>query len=171
MNYATTYDASIQRHCAKRLPIWNWLRVKAQLIAESDLDPNAFSPRGAEGIAQFLPDTFADMRKLLGYPDDTTPFMADPAIDCCCAYMAHLYGQWRSHRTELDRWRLALASYNAGLGNLLEAQARSGGQIGFEGIMAYLPAVTGHDNYMQTREYVSRIERILTELLAVEATV
>jgi soluble lytic murein transglycosylase-like protein len=169
MTFTDRYDAAIQRHCAKRMPLWDWRRIKAQLIAESGLDPNAVSGADAQGIAQFLPDTFKQVRETLGYPADATPFMADVAIDCCCAYMAGLYGQWRAHRTERDRWCLALASYNAGLGNLLKAQAASGGLTDFTGIMSYLPGVTG-DKAIETRDYINRIERTLAQLQAAEGS-
>jgi soluble lytic murein transglycosylase-like protein len=42
--------------------------LAAQIKAESDWNPNAVSPDGAEGIAQFLPNTFA----VYGRDDDDT---------------------------------------------------------------------------------------------------
>jgi murein DD-endopeptidase MepM/ murein hydrolase activator NlpD len=75
------------------------------LWAESQYDPNALSPAGAQGIAQFMPDTAR------GYGIDP----ADPAqaIPAAATYLGDAYRQYGS-------WELALASYNAGHGAVQE---------------------------------------------------
>jgi soluble lytic murein transglycosylase-like protein len=76
--------------------------LAAQLYAESNFNPFAQSPAGAQGIAQFMPGTAAAM----GLDD---PFAPGPAIDA----QAHLM------RDLLRRFAtvpLALAAYNAGPG-------------------------------------------------------
>jgi hypothetical protein len=80
--------------------------LAAQLYAESNFNPFAQSPAGAQGIAQFMPGT-ADA---LGLDD---PFDAEQAIDA----QAHLM------RDLLRRFAtvpLALAAYNAGPGAVAE---------------------------------------------------
>lgn len=74
--------------------------LAAQLMAESGFDPNAVSPAGALGIAQFIPSTAA----AYGLRD---PFDANAAIQAQARLMAANLKQFGS--TEL-----ALAAYNAG---------------------------------------------------------
>jgi len=74
--------------------------LAAQLMAESNFNPYAVSPAGAQGIAQFMPATAA----AYGLSD---PFDAAAAIDAQAHLMAELLGQF-------DSVPLALAAYNAG---------------------------------------------------------
>jgi hypothetical protein len=76
--------------------------LAAQLYAESNFNPFARSPAGAEGIAQFMPGTAA----ALGLLD---PFDPDAAIDAQAHLMRDLLGRFGSVP-------LALAAYNAGPG-------------------------------------------------------
>jgi len=76
--------------------------LAAQLLAESNFNPNAVSPAGAQGIAQFMPGTAASY----GLKD---PFDAEQAIDAQAHLMSDLLRQFRSIP-------LALAAYNAGPG-------------------------------------------------------
>jgi hypothetical protein len=76
--------------------------LAAQLYAESGFNPFARSPAGAEGIAQFMPGTAAEM----GLAD---PFEPDAAIDAQAHLMRDLLGRFGSVP-------LALAAYNAGPG-------------------------------------------------------
>lgn len=74
----------------------------AQLLAESNFDPFAVSPAGAQGIAQFMPSTAASY----GLAD---PFDPVAAIEAQAHLMADLIRQ-------LGSPELALAGYNAGPG-------------------------------------------------------
>jgi soluble lytic murein transglycosylase-like protein len=74
--------------------------LAAQLMAESNFDPFASSPAGAQGIAQFIPSTAA----AYGLRD---PFDPDEAIDAQAHLMSDLIRQFGSPQ-------LALAAYNAG---------------------------------------------------------
>lgn len=76
--------------------------LAAQLMAESNFDPFASSPAGAQGIAQFIPSTAA----AYGLDD---PFDAPAAIDAEAHLMSDLLRQFGSPQ-------LALAAYNAGPG-------------------------------------------------------
>jgi Transglycosylase SLT domain/D-alanyl-D-alanine carboxypeptidase len=76
--------------------------LAAQLYAESNFNPFARSPAGAEGIAQFMPGTAEAMG--LG-----NPFDAAAAIDAQAHLMRDLLGRFGSVP-------LALAAYNAGPG-------------------------------------------------------
>jgi Transglycosylase SLT domain/D-alanyl-D-alanine carboxypeptidase/Putative Flp pilus-assembly TadE/G-like len=74
--------------------------LAAQLMAESNFNPYATSPAGAQGIAQFIPGTAA----AYGLDD---PFDPDEAIDAQAHLMHDLLAQ-------LGSPQLALAAYNAG---------------------------------------------------------
>jgi transglycosylase-like protein with SLT domain/D-alanyl-D-alanine carboxypeptidase-like protein/putative Flp pilus-assembly TadE/G-like protein len=74
--------------------------LAAQLMAESNFDPFAGSPAGAQGIAQFIPSTAA----AYGLRD---PFDPVEAIDAQAHLMSDLIHQFGSPQ-------LALAAYNAG---------------------------------------------------------
>jgi len=115
---------------------------KAQLYQESRLDPKAISPAGAKGLAQIMPGTWEDLKDRLKL-GTATPFEADKAIKAGAYYMADMYAEWSSPRPEQDRWDLARASYNAGLGSLLQAQKKCGMETRYCRIMACLPQVTG----------------------------
>jgi hypothetical protein len=74
--------------------------LAAQLMAESNFNPYAQSPAGAQGIAQFIPSTAA----AYGLHD---PFDPEAAIDAQAHLMHDLLAQFGSPQ-------LALAAYNAG---------------------------------------------------------
>ena len=76
--------------------------LAAQLMAESGFDPNAGSPAGAQGIAQFMPGTAAAYGL-------ANPFDPVAAIDAQAHLMSDLLRQFGSPE-------LALAAYNAGPG-------------------------------------------------------
>nr|WP_235633311.1 lytic transglycosylase domain-containing protein [Aquibium oceanicum] len=77
----------------------------ARLIwKESRFDPNAVSPAGAEGIAQFMPGT----AQLRGLADS---FDVEQAIPASAAYLGEL-------KTGLGNLGLAAAAYNAGEGRV-----------------------------------------------------
>ncbi len=137
------------------MPGVDWRLWKAQLYQESLLDPDAVSPAGAMGVAQFMPGTWRDVSRALGY-DGITPFMAEPAIMAGAYYMGNLRRQWSAPRPEADRHSLAMASYNAGLGNILRAQRACTGQPLYSEIIPCLPQITGHHS-RETRTYVQRI--------------
>ena len=74
--------------------------MAGQLMAESGFDPNAGSPAGAQGIAQFMPGTAASYGL-------TDPYDPVAAIDAEAHLMHDLLQQFGSPE-------LALAAYNAG---------------------------------------------------------
>jgi hypothetical protein len=76
--------------------------LAAQLMTESNFNPYAVSPAGAQGIAQFMPATAA----AYGLRD---PFQASAAIDAQAHLMSDLVGRFGS-------LPLALAAYSAGSG-------------------------------------------------------
>lgn len=94
----TRFRASLLRAAAH----WNVSAalLAAQLMAESNFNPYAGSPAGAQGIAQFMPSTAA----AYGLKN---PFDPDEAIEAQAHLMSDLIHQFGSPQ-------LALAAYNAG---------------------------------------------------------
>ncbi len=78
--------------------------LAAQLMAESNFNPYASSPAGAQGIAQFIPSTAA----AYGLED---PFDPVAAIEAQAHLMSDLMRRFGSPQ-------LALAAYNAGPGSV-----------------------------------------------------
>ncbi len=134
-----------------------WAAWKAQLYQESRLRPDAVSPVGARGLAQFMPGTWSEVARQLRLPPEAR---ADNnlAIEAGAFYMAQLRRQWSAPRPVEDRQRLAQASYNAGLGSLLAAQRACGGAALYSDIIACLPRITGRHS-AETITYVDRIAR------------
>lgn len=99
-----------------------------QIQQESGFNPNALSPAGAEGIAQFLPSTAK------GY--GINPWDPVQALNAAAQYdvsSLHQYG---------GDWAKALAAYNAG-GGAVNAAIKRGGT----NWQRYLPAET--QNYIK----------------------
>ena len=96
--------------------------IAAQIEAESGWDPDAESPAGAWGLAQFMPDTWTQWGK--DYDGDAVADAFNPAdaIGSQADYMCYL-AQWVEQQQGLgllegNALDLTLAAYNAGLGNV-----------------------------------------------------
>lgn len=149
------YDATYKKWTLIYTPEIPWYWHKAQGIAESGLNPNAVSPVGAAGIGQFMPDTWSDMESRLNFKGSVfTPALN---IQSQIFYMSTLMKQFKKDRPIYDRYSLSLASYNAGLGNILKAQMLGGGGLFYQPMIKALPKVTGTKHSTETRDYVNRI--------------
>jgi membrane-bound lytic murein transglycosylase MltF len=136
----------------------SWGLVKAQVKAESNFDPYAVSPAGAAGLLQLMPDTARGHGLLVdGERDDR--YNPEKCLDIGIRELIHLWGEFQAERG-LERWRFALAAYDAGLGNILKAQelARAAGMPtdSWASVAVQLPRVTG-DHAEETIDYVRRI--------------
>ncbi len=136
----------------------DWLFWKAQLFQESRLDPAAVSPAGARGLAQLMPGTRDEVSRAMGW-GLVSVHDADLAIEAGAFYMAKLRRAWRAERPQAERHRLAQASYNAGLGNIVAAQRRCHDARLWDAIAPCLKEVTGARNAHETTTYVERIQR------------
>lgn len=136
----------------------NWKIYKAQLYQESLLDTNAKSPVGAKGLAQFMPRTWMDMQRRMNMPKWATPYMPKYSIKAGAYYMRTLRNSWTTKRSVEQKHNLALASYNAGLGNILKAQRKCKGAILWEDIAPCLKEITGKYS-KETLMYVDKIHK------------
>ena len=160
--FSNKYDDSFRRWSAYYLPEVPWYWLKAQCWQESRLNPRAISPVGAKGLCQFMPPTWKDMQNKLGFSED--PFIPDLNIQAAASYMSDLRRIWnRRNRNNVQVHSLALASYNAGAGNILKAQKLSGNKRLWCEIEPYLVQVTGK-NSEETIHYVEVIWRYVKEL-------
>lgn len=104
---------------------------------ESSFRPNAVSPMGAQGLAQLMPGTAAELG-------------VDPSDP-----LQNLEGGARYFRQQLDTFkdpRLALAAYNAGAGNV----RKHGGIPPFPETQAYVAEIMGDSSYAPPSDSVVR---------------
>ena len=142
----------------------------AQIKQESAFNENAVSPVGAMGLAQFMPSTW----EIWGQGGD--PFNPSDSIKAQVAYMSDLYSRFSEIPDPLERYKFALASYNAGRGHINKSLAEARESCGLpyshsmwlkEGAKSglwqewwytssYLYAITGKHAH-ETLHYVSKI--------------
>lgn len=94
---------------------WDWRLLAALVSAESRFDPEAESVMGAYGLMQIIPET-AKHFHVYDY------FQPDSNVHAGVSYLKYLdrYLATRVLDTE-ERVKFVLASYNAGLGHILDA--------------------------------------------------
>ncbi|MFO7571231.1 MAG: lytic transglycosylase domain-containing protein [Gaiellaceae bacterium] len=110
--------------------------LAAVIYTESRFDSAARSSAGAVGLMQLLPDTARGIALRTGGERFVVADLLDPEINV-------RYGSWYlDHlRDRYGDWRLALAAYHAGQGNVDE-WLRNGGEIAFPETRAYVDGVT-----------------------------
>lgn len=163
INSVIRFDHTIKAAVELHLPDVDWRLYKAQLWQESELKPDAVSPVGAQGLGQIMPGTFKQFAPGAGYPD-ADPFDPDVSIMVGAYIMKYLINEWSWPRPKIDRLCLALASYNAGIGHILNAQLRQGNPSMYRDIIQGLPLVTGPKS-RETIRYVKKILYHFTEIV------
>jgi soluble lytic murein transglycosylase-like protein len=116
------YDDVFRKYSKRYFGVgFDWRLFKAQGMAESNLDSAATSWVGARGIMQLMPTTFQEI-------STKNPEMAridDPEWNIAAGiyYDRLLWRLWAADSVEDHRREFMLASYNAGRGTILSAQA------------------------------------------------
>lgn len=118
------FDASINEH-SRRMGVSADL-VRAVIQVESAFNPTAVSTKGAMGLMQLMPATALE----LGV---SNPFEPDENIRGGVAYLKRLLVRY-NHKVEL-----ALAAYNAGMGNV----EKYGDVPPFKETQSYVKRITG----------------------------
>lgn len=157
INYFTVRDREYTRMVAARknlyFPLFEKYLAKYGLpdelkylaIIESGLNPKAVSRARAVGLWQFMSPTGRHYGLNHDwYIDDRMD--PEKSTDAACRYLRDLYGMFHN-------WELALASYNAGPGNVKKAIRRSGYKKSFWEVYNYLPR--------ETRSYVPQFVAII----------
>jgi soluble lytic murein transglycosylase-like protein len=136
----TRYDGLFARTAANYGLLFTHL--KAQAIAESNLNPFAVSSAGACGLTQFMPRTW---HEIMG--PDASPFHPPHAIEAQGRY-------WRQIGRIIPAASLndVLAAYNWGPGNVERHLRRHDGSLQLHG----LP--------QETRNYIARVTSLIREL-------
>lgn len=150
VNYFTVRDRDYTREMLRRkalyFPIFEKYLAKYDLpeelkylpIIESGLNPKAVSGPRAVGLWQFMAPTGKEQGLEIDWYIDER---MDPekATEAACKYISWLYKIF-------DDWKLTLAAYNSGIGNVKRAIRRSGYKNDFWEVYRYLPG--------ETRSYV-----------------
>lgn len=150
VNYFTVRDRGYTREMLKRkelyFPIFEKYLAKYDLpqelkylpIIESGLNPKAVSGPKAVGLWQFMALTGKEQGlKIDWYIDERMD--PEKATEAACKYISWLYRIFKD-------WKLTLAAYNSGIGNVQRAMRRSGNKKDFWKVYRYLPR--------ETRSYV-----------------
>jgi membrane-bound lytic murein transglycosylase MltF len=142
------------------------LLLKALIRQESNFNPTAVSPVGARGLTQFMEPTARDYH----VRDHSQLNNPETAIRLGAAHVAHLLRFWSNVPDPTQRVWFALASYNAGQGNIQKARnewlkANAGGESyktnkdwpNWAAVSFHLQTITGPINAHETTTYVARI--------------
>ena len=116
------YDSLFKKYAT--LYRLDWRLLAAQAFVESRFNPQAKSWVGAVGLFQVMPRT----GRALGFTNLGNP---DISTHAGAKYMARLLGRFEPKLPFPERVRFALASYNAGLGHVIDAR-RLAGRVGLD---------------------------------------
>ncbi len=140
---------------------FDYRKILAQIKAESNFDYKAISKAGAIGLMQVMPSTAKDF----GYKKEEL-FDPERNLECGIIYMQKMLNMWDKISVEEERWYFALASYNAGIGNIKSAQRRARREnyeaFDWTCVSQKLWDITGK-HAKETINYVARVKRYYHE--------
>ncbi|HEA25896.1 MAG TPA: lytic transglycosylase domain-containing protein [Ectothiorhodospiraceae bacterium] len=153
-SWTSQYDPIFKKYTKRYFgPFYDWRWFKSQAIAESRLNPNVTSNRGAKGLMQLLPSTFAEIREL--NPHFTEIDTPRWNIAAGIYYDRYLYRKW-DVPSEKERLFYAFASYNAGYSRLLRTIKRYDLKASsWNAVRKRLPG--------ETRHYVKTIRELMND--------
>ena len=114
--------------------------IQAMIHTESNGNPNAVSPVGAQGLMQIMPATFKQVAQQL-HLSEADPMNPEHNVAVGSAYISQLLDKYNGDLP------LALSAYNWGMGNVDKALANYGPS--FDAIAPHLPT--------ETKNYVAKI--------------
>lgn len=94
---------------------WDWRLTASLVYQESRFDPSERSWAGAKGLMQIMPATARE----LGVSNPADPRQS---IRGGTRYLKQMYNAWEHIPDSIQRIKFAMASYNCGLGHVLDAQ-------------------------------------------------
>jgi membrane-bound lytic murein transglycosylase F len=109
------YDDLIRTY-SKKID-WDWTLLASLIYQESKFSPTARSWAGANGLMQLVPQTAKH------YGLDTVDATAEQSLEAGTSFIVDLDRYWRKHiKDKNERIKFVLASYNAGLGHVIDAR-------------------------------------------------
>jgi len=116
---------------------------------ESSFDPYAQSHVGARGMMQLMPGTAREQAGKMGVGYDSTRLYTDPSYNVMLGsgYFQRMLNMWDGNVP------LAVASYNAGYGNVRKWVDRYGDPRGNVDVLKWIEAIP----FMETKGYVQRV--------------
>lgn len=116
---------------------------------ESSFNPYAISHAGARGMMQLMPGTAREQAGKMGVGYDSYRVLSDPNYNVMLgsAYFQRMLNMWDGNVP------LAVASYNAGYGNVRKWVNRYGDPRGNVDVLKWIEAIP----YIETKAYVQRV--------------
>jgi soluble lytic murein transglycosylase len=116
---------------------------------ESSFDPYAMSHAGARGMMQLMVGTAREQANKMGVGFDSYRLISDPSYNVMIgsAYFQRMLNLWNGNVP------LAVASYNAGYGNVRRWVNRNGDPRGQVDVLKWIEAIP----YTETKAYVQRV--------------
>ena len=126
-----------------------WSLVHGITRQESSFDRGAVSHAGARGMMQLMPGTAREQAGKSGYGYDYGRLTTDPNYNVMLgsAYFQRLLGMWGGN------YPLAVASYNAGAGNVRKWVNAYGDPRGNVDVVSWIEKIP----FVETRGYVQRV--------------
>lgn len=113
------YDDLIKTY-SKKID-WDWQLLASLICQESHFSPTARSWAGANGFMQLIPATAKH------YGLDTIDATAEQSLKAGTSYIIDLDNYWKKYIPDKqERIKFVLASYNAGLGHVIDARNLAG---------------------------------------------
>lgn len=156
----TDFDEHFRKYSKRFFGVgFDWHYFKAQAIAESNLNPNAQSGVGAQGLMQLMPRTFLEVTNKSGLIEGA---LMEPRWNIAAGiwYNKHQFDYWQKGRALDERLKFMYGSYNTGRVNIRKAQReainRGLNPRQWTSMEKALPAITGR----HSRETINYVERI-----------